>query len=176
MKTNFAGRQCPDWCTTDHEAPGRGRDACRKDAAPIPIRKGSSLGFRAYPYLPAYSDEASVMAGGLPGMVIAASADDAKDLAALVEGLSETTPARIRQFAAQIREAETLAFAGQEPQPHHDGPDARTSEQRPRTYITEISVPRLGDNGVQRLRSHMKDPEPQPEPAVRSEPEPEAGL
>ena len=50
-------------------------------------------------------------------MVIAASADDAKDLAALVEGLSEMTPARIRQFAAQIRDAETLAFPEQNPRP-----------------------------------------------------------
>jgi len=57
------------------------------------------------------------MAGGIPGMVIAASADDAKELAALVEELSEMPPGRIRQFAAQIREAETLAFPGTEPEP-----------------------------------------------------------
>jgi hypothetical protein len=117
MKTNSAGRQCPDWCTTDHQAPGKGHDACRRDVTSIPIRKGSSLGIRAYPYRPASSDKASVMAGGIFGMVIAASADDAKDLAALVEGLSEMTPARIRQFAAQIRQAEPLAFPGTEPEP-----------------------------------------------------------
>jgi hypothetical protein len=39
-------------------------------------------------------------------------------------------------------------------------------------YVTEISVPDFGDNGIQRLRSHMREPEPLPEP----EPEPEAGL
>jgi hypothetical protein len=117
MKANSAGRQCPDWCTTDHQAPGKGHDACRHDVASIPIRRGSRLGIRAYPFLPAFSDEARVMAGGIFGTVIAASADDAKDLAALVEGLSETTPARIRQFAAQIRDAEPLAFPGTEPEP-----------------------------------------------------------
>ncbi|HEY6315522.1 MAG TPA: hypothetical protein VIY52_32605 [Streptosporangiaceae bacterium] len=57
------------------------------------------------------------MVGGIPGMVIAASADDAKDLAALVQGLSGMTPARIRQFAAQIRQAESLAFPGTQPEP-----------------------------------------------------------
>lgn len=117
MKANSAGRQCPDWCTTDHQAPGKGLDACRRDVTPIPIRKESRLGIRAYPYLPAFSDEARVMAGGIQGMVIAASADDAKDLAALVEAFSAMTPARIRQFAAQIREAESLAFPGTEPEP-----------------------------------------------------------
>jgi hypothetical protein len=117
MKANSAGRQCPDWCTTDHQTPGKGRDACRKDVTPIPIRKGSRLGIRAYPHLPASADDARVIAGGIPGMVIAASVDDAKDLAALIEALSEMTPARIRQFAAQIHEAATLAFPGTEPEP-----------------------------------------------------------
>ncbi len=31
----------------------------------------------------------------------------------------------------------------------------------PRTYVTEISVPRLGDDGVQRLYAPMKEPEPE---------------
>jgi hypothetical protein len=117
MKANAAGRPCPPWCTTDHQAPGKGHDACRKDVAPIPVRTRSSLEIRAYPCLSAYSGQATVMAGGIPGMVTAASADDAKDLAALVEQLSGMTPARIRQFAAQIRQAETLAFPGTEPEP-----------------------------------------------------------
>jgi hypothetical protein len=117
MKANSAGRQCPHWCTTDHQTPGKGHDACRTDVTPIPTRKGSSLGIRAYPYRPASSDKASVIAGGIPGMVIAASADDAKDLAALVEELSGMTLARIRQFAAQIRDAESLAFPTTEPEP-----------------------------------------------------------
>ena len=39
-------------------------------------------------------------------------------------------------------------------------------------YVTEISVPSFGDNGVQRLRSYMLEPEPLPE----AEPEPEAEL
>ena len=64
-------------------------------------------------------------------MVIAASADDAKDLAALVEGLSEMTPARIRQFAAQIRDAQTLAFPEQSPSRSRRPGDERRSS-RPR--------------------------------------------
>jgi len=39
-------------------------------------------------------------------------------------------------------------------------------------YVTVVSVPSFGDNGVQRLRSYMLEPEPLPE----AEPEPEAGL
>lgn len=42
----------------------------------------------------------------------------------------------------------------------------------PRTYVTEISVPDFGDGGIQRLCSHMREPEPLPMP----EAEPEAGL
>lgn len=38
-------------------------------------------------------------------------------------------------------------------------------------YVTEISVPPSGDNGVQRLHSRMQEPEPLPAP----EPEAEAG-
>jgi hypothetical protein len=37
-------------------------------------------------------------------------------------------------------------------------------------YVTEISVPGVGDAGIQRLHSQMREPEPLPEP----EPEPEA--
>ena len=54
------------------------------------------------------------------------------------------------------------------------GPTAEDDGQGT-TYITKISVPRLGDNGVQRLHSHMKDPGPEPAPAARPEPGPEAG-
>ena len=54
---------------------------------------------------------------GSEGRVAGTSAGDAKDLAALVEGLSEMTPARIRQFATQIRDAETLAFPRTETEP-----------------------------------------------------------
>ena len=36
--------------------------------------------------------------------------------------------------------------------------------------VTEISVPSFGDGGIQRLCSHMREPEPLPEP------EAEAGL
>ena len=117
MKATSSGSQCPDWCTTDHPALGKGHNACRKDVTPIPIRTGSPLAIRAYPCRPASSDEATVIAGGPFGRVIAASTDDAKDLAAPVEGLSEMTPARMRRFAAQIRDAETLAFPGTNPEP-----------------------------------------------------------
>ena len=35
--------------------------------------------------------------------------------------------------------------------------------REPRTYVTVISVPHFGDDGVQRLHSRMKDPGPEPE-------------
>jgi hypothetical protein len=41
-------------------------------------------------------------------------------------------------------------------------------------FVTEVSVPGFGDNGVQRLCSHMREPEPLPEP--EPEPELEAGI
>jgi len=41
-----------------------------------------------------------------------------------------------------------------EPGPEDRHPDGF----EPRAYITEISVPTLGDGGVQRLHSHMKEP------------------
>lgn len=33
-------------------------------------------------------------------------------------------------------------------------------------YVTEISVPVFGDDGIQRLRSRMREPEPLPEPTM----------
>jgi hypothetical protein len=41
-------------------------------------------------------------------------------------------------------------------------------------YVTEVSLPVPGDNGVQRLRSYMREPEPLPEP--EAQPEAEAAL
>ena len=37
-----------------------------------------------------------------------------------------------------------------------------------RTYVTEIWCP-PADNGVQRLHSHMREPEPLPEPELEAE-------
>lgn len=52
------------------------------------------------------------------------------------------------------------------------GPEDRHPDRgEPRAYVTEISVPTFGDGGVQRLHSHMMEPEPLPGP----EPELEAG-
>ena len=45
-----------------------------------------------------------------------------------------------------------------------DTPDRQPGLAQPRTYVTEISVPRFGDSGVQRLHAPMKQPEPDTEP------------
>ena len=36
-------------------------------------------------------------------------------------------------------------------------------------YLTEVSVPSFGDNGIQRLHSRMLQPEPLPEPELEAE-------
>ena len=38
--------------------------------------------------------------------------------------------------------------------------EADPDEHQPRTYVTEVSVPRIGDDGVQRLHSQMLESEP----------------
>jgi hypothetical protein len=48
------------------------------------------------------------------------------------------------------------------------GPDRKPQElppghPEPRTYVTEISVPRFGDGGVQRLHARMQDPGREPD-------------
>ena len=43
---------------------------------------------------------------------------------------------------------------------------ADPDERQPRTYVTEVSVPHLGDGGIQRMHSRMLDPEP---PAIELE-------
>jgi hypothetical protein len=49
------------------------------------------------------------------------------------------------------------------------GPSSDREPQEPSagrcepTYVTVISVPRFGDDGVQRLHSRMKDPGPEPD-------------
>ncbi len=54
---------------------------------------------------------------------------------------------------------------GPDREPQQDRPDQRP----PRTYVTLVSVPRLGDDGIRRLHVRMKEPGPEPGP------EPEAG-
>ncbi len=49
---------------------------------------------------------------------------------------------------------------GQNREPQQARPDQRP----PRTYVTLVSVPRLGDDGIRRLHVRMKEPEPGPEP------------
>lgn len=44
-------------------------------------------------------------------------------------------------------------------------PQQARLEREPRTYVTEVSVPRFGDGGIQRLFAPMKEPEPEPEAA-----------
>jgi hypothetical protein len=43
----------------------------------------------------------------------------------------------------------------------------------PREYVTEVSVPTIGDGGIQRLHSQMREPEPVPEPEPELEAEAE---
>jgi hypothetical protein len=110
MKINGKGRECPQWCGTDHQAPNGQWDSCRQDVPVIPWHRDTDLGYLARAVLPAFSEAPYVIAGGITEVVIANSADDAKNLAALIEGLADSTPARMRQFAAQIRVASELAF------------------------------------------------------------------
>jgi len=42
----------------------------------------------------------------------------------------------------------------------HDPREPRAGEHPGRTYVTEVSRPRVGDGGVQRLHSRMKEPAP----------------
>ena len=52
------------------------------------------------------------------------------------------------------------------------GPDDRHPHgSGPRSYVTQISVPVFGDNGIQRLHARMLQPEPLPVPGPESEAE-----
>jgi hypothetical protein len=44
-------------------------------------------------------------------------------------------------------------------EPDYPGGFQGADERPPRAYVTEVSVPVLGDGGVQRLQSRMKEPE-----------------
>ncbi len=48
-------------------------------------------------------------------------------------------------------------------------PQEASPERESQTYVTMVSVPHLGDDGVRRLHARMKEPDPEPGP------EPEAG-
>jgi hypothetical protein len=66
----------------------------------------------------------------------------------------------------------SATWADGSPRNDIEPPDPRLDWQAEReAYVTEVSVPSFGDNGVQRLHSQMPEPEPQPEPG----PELEAG-
>lgn len=108
MKTNSNGRPCPEWCTADHAADLE--ISCRSEAPYIAAGKNSPTSFRATSVLSPRGDKPFVSASASPGGAIFHRADEARDTASLVESLADSTPARIRLFAAQIRTAADLAF------------------------------------------------------------------
>ena len=67
---------------------------------------------------------------------------------------------RTPERAGQQRGESVVSESWTEPDP---GREPSPERCEPRTYVTEISVPHLGDGGVQRLFAPMKQPEPEPE-------------
>ncbi len=97
MKVNGDGRECPEWCGTDHQLLSRNDKTSAWAFASLPPRADK-------PYVAASADE---------GMVFARTPAEAKEVAGLVRGLADFTPARIRQFAAQIDRATEAAFGAE---------------------------------------------------------------
>jgi hypothetical protein len=112
-KVNGKGRECPEWCATNHEEPGNELDTCRSGEPFIPARKDVMVSYRAYAAQGAWDAKPRVVTLGSPGIALAETAGQARDLAKFVGSLAETTPAKIRQLAAQIDRSAHAAFGAE---------------------------------------------------------------
>jgi hypothetical protein len=112
-KVNGNGRECPGWCATNHEEPGNELDTCRSGEPFIPARKDVMVSYRAYAAQGEWDAKPRVVTLGSPGIVIAESPAEARDLARFLNGLAQTTPAKIRQLAAQIDRSANAAFGAE---------------------------------------------------------------
>lgn len=112
-KVNGEGRKCPGWCATDHTIPNRELDNCRTNEPSMLARNGTTAW--AFASLSPYTDTPYVAASAAEGMVFARTPEEARELAGMVRGLADFTPAKIRQFAAQIDRSASAAF-GAEPE------------------------------------------------------------
>lgn len=93
---------CPPWCEEDHE---RFVAHERLTGATVRLYQWED----EKPELTAYVHAAQISAEAL-GMVTAANAREARRLALFAENMADMEPDRIRDFAAQIREAAAQAW------------------------------------------------------------------
>lgn len=111
-KVNGTGRECPEWCATDHTAPPGETDNCRTARPPyVPSRDGSIASYWAFASLEPFAGSKPYVAAGAPeGMLFARTPEHAKELGGFVRSLADLTPAKIRAFAAQVDRAADVAF------------------------------------------------------------------
>jgi hypothetical protein len=113
MKTNRDGRECPSWCTWDHQADKSGLRSC------IGTERGAgTVGAEArLPYLEKSPEVAAWLFGsGYPATAYADAPHRAADLAKFIEFAADTPREDLHTLAAYVREATAEAWPEQEPE------------------------------------------------------------
>lgn len=118
-KTNKAGRECPQWCESDHEN-GRPPYSCERKSPSVQTPGGQlwaalSLGpgDKAEPEVTIFCSRSG--APGTGGYADFTSREPAEAVASALELLADAAPDDHRTLATQLREAAAEAFPQSEP-------------------------------------------------------------
>ena len=100
-------RDCPEWCAGKHERGSPFHEGARN---PITSPSGAQMWAHAVSFTTGPKISAAAYHGDAGATVIEGDADNAAELAKVLDVLAAVSPQDIRAFAAQVREASAQAF------------------------------------------------------------------
>ena len=100
-------RDCPEWCTGKHEPGSPFHEGARN---PITSPSGAQMWAHVVSFSSGPRISAAAYHGDAGATVVEGDADNAAELANVLDVLAAVSPQDIRAFAAQVREASAQAF------------------------------------------------------------------
>ena len=100
-------RDCPEWCAGKHEPGSPFHEGARN---PITSPSGAQMWAHVVSFPNGPRISAAAHHGDTAATVIEGDADNAAELANVLDVLAAVSPQDIRAFAAQVREASAQAF------------------------------------------------------------------
>ena len=101
-------RDCPEWCTGKHEPGSPFHEGARN---PITSHSGAQMWAHVVSFTNGPRISVAAYHGDTCATVIEGEADNAAELANVLDVLAAVNPQDIRAFAAQVREASAQAFS-----------------------------------------------------------------
>ncbi len=104
-------RNCPKWCTGKHEPGSPFHEGARN---PITSPTGAQMWAHVVSFINGPRISVAAYHGDTAATVIEGDADNAAELANVLDVLAAVSPQDIRAFATQVRKASAQAFPGPE--------------------------------------------------------------